>query len=74
MPQKSKYQTNMVEKIMDDILSVLEKHNSPTDLSLMVLGNIITSLLDEYPYAQKEALTKSFSKALYQSIQEKHNE
>ena len=61
MPQKSKYQTNTVEKIMDDILSVLEKHNSPTDLSLMVLGNIITSLLDEYPYAQKEALTKSFS-------------
>lgn len=74
MPQKSKYQTNTVEKIMEDILSVLEKHNSPPDLSLMVLGNIITSLLDEYPYAQKEALTKSFSEALYQSIQEKNNE
>ena len=38
MPQKSRYSDEQVEQLLAELVSVLEKHHTPTDLSLMVWG------------------------------------
>ncbi|VEB57024.1 Uncharacterized protein conserved in bacteria [Salmonella enterica subsp. enterica] len=45
MPQLSRYSDEHVEQLLSELLSVLEKHKAPTDLSLMVLGNMVTNLI-----------------------------
>ena len=44
MPQISRYSDEQVEQLLAELLNVLEKHKAPTDLSLMVLGNMVTNL------------------------------
>ncbi len=44
MPQISRYSDEQVERLLAELLSVMEKHHTPTDLSLMVLGNMVTTL------------------------------
>ncbi len=46
MPQLSRYSDEHVEQLLSELLSVLEKHKAPTDLSLMVLGNMVTNLIN----------------------------
>ncbi len=46
MPQKSRYSDEQVEQLLAELVSVLEKHHTPTDLSLMVLGNMVTNLIN----------------------------
>lgn len=69
MAIKSKYSNTQVESIIAELLAVLEKHQSPTDLSLMALGNCVTYLLqNKVPAESRKVVTEQFAKALSQSV------
>lgn len=69
MPIQSKYSNAEVETLIAELLSVLEKHQAPTDLSLMVLGNTVSHLLStKVSQESRLALAEQFAKALTQSL------
>ncbi|AKD38209.1 YejL family protein [Pasteurella sp. P03HT] len=72
MAKNSKYQDKQVDAILNDMIAVLEKHHAPVDLSLVVLGNMVTNLLmSSVGTAQRTALANAFSDALLNSINDK---
>ena len=69
MPQQSRYSDEHVEKLLSELANVLEEHKAPTDLSLMVLGNMVTNLINSsVAPAQRQAIARSFAQALQSSI------
>ena len=69
MPIVSKYSNEQVEKIVDEVITVLQTHKAPVDLSLMTLGNAITHIIKEHVPAAKQAeVANNFSQALKQSV------
>lgn len=71
MPQSSRYSDEHVEQLLSELVKVLEKHQTPTDLSLMVLGNMVTNLINtSVAPAQRQVLARSFAEALQASIRE----
>ncbi|QSX32097.1 YejL family protein [Shewanella avicenniae] len=69
MALQSKYTNAQVEALIAELLAVLDKHQAPTDLSLMVLGNTVSHLLNTRVNPEvKEKLGEQFSKALAQSL------
>lgn len=69
MPQISRYSDEHVEQLLNEMLNVLEKHKAPTDLSLMVLGNMVTNLIiTSIAPAQRQAIANSFARALQSSV------
>ncbi|EOD77973.1 hypothetical protein D515_03290 [Grimontia indica] len=69
MPVTSKYQDKNVEQILNDVVNVLEKHKVSTDLSLMVVGNIATNIINNnLPAAQRQLIAEKFAQALLSSI------
>ena len=69
MPQSSRYSDELVEQLLSELVSVLEKHHAPTDLSLMVLGNMVTNLINtSVAPAQRQVLARSFADALQASV------
>lgn len=71
MPQISRYSDERVEELLSELASVLEKHQTPTDLSLMVLGNMVTNLINtSVASAQRRSLARSFTEALQASVSE----
>ncbi|WP_075181282.1 YejL family protein [Pantoea sp. 1.19] len=71
MPQSSRYSDARVEALLTELASVLEKDNAPTDLSLMVLGNMVTNVINnQISPAQRTTLARSFAEALQASVRE----
>lgn len=71
MAIQSKYTNAQVESLIAELLMVLEKHQSPTDLSLMVLGNCVSHLLQTKVGEQSRAqVAQQFAKALEQSVKQ----
>ncbi|MEY4923408.1 MAG: hypothetical protein RLY17_2125 [Pseudomonadota bacterium] len=71
MPQSSRYSDKHVEQLLSELVSVLEKNRTPTDLSLMVLGNMVTNLINtSIAPAQRRVLACSFAEALQASVRE----
>ena len=69
MAIQSKYQDKQIDAILNDMIAVLEKHQAPLDLSLIVLGNMTTNLLTGSLGKQhQKVLAQSFSEALLNSI------
>ncbi len=69
MPQISRYSDEHVEQLLNEMLNVLEKHKAPTDLSLMVLGNMVTNLINtSIAPAQRQAIANFFARALQSSV------
>ncbi|RKW38826.1 MAG: DUF1414 domain-containing protein [Moraxella sp.] len=69
MAIQSKYQDKQIDAILNDIIAVLEKHQAPLDLSLIVLGNMTTNLLTgSLGKQQQKVLAQAFSEALLNSI------
>ena len=69
MPQQSKYSDSQFEAVMHDIIIALEKHQTPRDLSLMVLGNIITTIFQQQvPESQRQRMAEQFTQVLLKSI------
>lgn len=71
MPILSKYTNEEVEKIIAELLSVLEKNEASTDLALMCLGNTVSNIInnDVTPKARRK-LAENFAAALAASIQD----
>ncbi len=71
MPQLSRYTDQQIEEVLTELAKVLETHQAPIDLSLMVLGNMVTNLINSnITPSQRYKLAKSFSDALFASIKE----
>lgn len=71
MPQSSRYSDERVEQLLSELINVLEEHRSPTDLSLMILCNMVTNLINtSVAPAQWKTLARSFAEALQASIRE----
>lgn len=71
MPQPSRYSNERVENLLAQLAQVLQKDSAPTDLSLMVLGNMVTNVLNsDVAPAQRRALARSFAEALQASVRD----
>ena len=69
MPMTSKYQDQQIEQILSDILDVLKIHQASTDLSLMVVGNIATNIINNnLPCEQRKLIAEKFAQALLSSV------
>lgn len=69
MAIQSKYQDKQIDAILNDMIAVLEKHQAPLDLSLIVLDNMTTNLLTgSLGKQQQKVLAQAFSEALLNSI------
>ena len=69
MAIQSKYQDKQIDVVLNDMIAVLEKHQAPLDLSLIVLGNMTTNLLTgSLGKQQQKVLAQAFSEALLNSI------
>ena len=69
MAIQSKYSNIQVESLIAEISAVMDKHQAPTDLRLMVLGNCVTDLLSrKVPQEARGKVAEQFSKALVQSV------
>ncbi|ACS98121.1 hypothetical protein NJ8700_08460 [Aggregatibacter aphrophilus NJ8700] len=69
MAIQSKYQDKQIDVVLNDMIAVLEKHQAPLDLSLIVLGNMTTNLLTgNLGKQQQKVLAQAFSEALLNSI------
>ncbi|AWX14953.1 hypothetical protein CEP48_01650 [Mergibacter septicus] len=67
----SKYPNQQVEEILAELITVLEKHQAPLDLSLITLGNTVSNLLiNSVGSPQRLVLARAFSQALLDSIEQ----
>ena len=65
----TRYIDQQVEQLLSELTNVLESHKAPVDLSLMVLGNMVTNLINSsVAPAQRQAIARSFAQALQSSI------
>jgi uncharacterized protein len=71
MPHSSRYSDERVETLLEELANVLEKQQAPTDLALLVLGNMVTNLLNSsIAPAQRHAIARSFAEALQASVRD----
>lgn len=69
MAKNSKYSDKQIDAVLHDMIAVLEKHRAPVELSLIVLGNMVTNLLTHsVGVHQQVALAQAFSDALMNSV------
>jgi len=69
MPIQSKYSSKQIETILDQVMDVLHDNEVSVDLSLMILGNSITHVINsQVPTSQRKAIGDKFVKALSASI------
>lgn len=72
MPIISKYSNKKIETILDEVMEVLHKNDVSVDLSLMVLGNAITHVINsQVPVSKRSQISDKFVKALSASINSK---
>jgi uncharacterized protein YejL (UPF0352 family) len=69
MPQQSRYSDTDFEALMNELILTLEQHQADRDLSLMVLGNVITHIFkQQVPSQQRTAMAEQYAKVLLKSI------
>lgn len=69
MPITSKYDNEKVETLLTEMLAVLDKHQASTDLSLMVLGNLTTNIINHNLSGQQRGLiAEKFAQVLLSSV------
>jgi len=69
MPIVSKYSSQKIENILNEVLAVLHKNDVSVDLSLMILGNSITHIINsDVPAGKRAQLSEKFIKAFNASI------
>lgn len=72
MAKQSKFQDKQVDTLLNELIAVFEKHQTPVDLSLVVLGNMVTNVLkNNMGQQQRIVLAQAFSDALMNSLKEK---
>ena len=69
MPINSKYTTEQVETVINELLGVLNKHQASTELCLMCLGNATSHIIEHnIPNANQAKVVESFNQALKDAI------
>ncbi|BFQ93681.1 YejL family protein [Gallibacterium anatis] len=69
MATHSKYSNKQIETLMNEMIGTLEKHQAPVDLSLIVLGDMVSNLLLSSVQENKRIeLAEAFSQALLNSL------
>ena len=69
MPQTSKYSDQQFEAVMNDVIISLEKHKTDRDLSLMVLGNVISQIFQhQFSDESREKSVEAFTNVLKKSV------
>ncbi|MGB5444292.1 MAG: DUF1414 domain-containing protein [Psychromonas sp.] len=69
MPIISKYSNEKIETVLDELMEVLHKNDVSVDLSLMILGNTITHIINsQVPVNKRSEISSKFVKALSASI------
>ncbi|MAI36529.1 DUF1414 domain-containing protein [Alteromonas genovensis] len=69
MPQNSRYSNDEFEALMNKVILTLEESGANRDLSLMVLGNVITHILNTQVKAEnREAMASQFADVLKKSV------
>lgn len=72
MPIISKYSNEKIENILDEVMEVLHKNDVSVDLSLMVLGNSLTHIINsQVPQNKRQEIGEKFVKAFSSSINTK---
>ena len=72
MPIISKYSSQQIETVLNEVMEVLHKHEVSVDLSLMILGNSITHIINsQVPVNKRTEISEKFVKALSASIKTK---
>jgi len=70
MPQNSRYTNAEFEALMNKVILTLEESNTGRDLSLMVLGNVITHILNtQVSPDQRVEMADQFAAVLKKSVQ-----
>ena len=68
MPQNSRYSNDEFEALMNKVILTLEESGANRDLSLMVLGNVITHILNtQVKPDNREAMASQFADVLKKS-------
>ncbi|MBU3022954.1 DUF1414 domain-containing protein [Aestuariibacter sp. A3R04] len=69
MPQQSRYSDTEFEALMNKVIFTLEENNANRDLQLMVLGNVVTHILNTQVDANnRKAIAEQFASVLVKSI------
>ncbi|MCF4009759.1 DUF1414 domain-containing protein [Rheinheimera sp. UJ63] len=69
MPIVSKYSTSQIEKLVNQLIDILQNEQATTELSLMCLGNAVSHVINtSVPAKQRAAVTESFNRALADAI------
>lgn len=69
MATHSKYSNKQIELLMNEMIGILEKQQAPVDLSLIVLGDMVSNLLLSSVQENKRIeLAEAFSQALLNSL------
>ncbi|MEG3768032.1 DUF1414 domain-containing protein [Alteromonas sp. 14N.309.X.WAT.G.H12] len=69
MPQQSRYSDSDFEALMNKVILTLEENQATRDLQLMVLGNVITHILNtQVPPANRKAIAEQFASVLVKSV------
>lgn len=72
MPIVSKYSTEQIENLVNQLLDVLHAEKATTELSLMCLGNAISHVVNSsVPVAQRAAVVSHFNQALADAVSSK---
>lgn len=70
MPVNSRYSDEQFEAIMQDVFTVLENHSAQRDLSLLVLGNVITQIFNQQKDdSRRNEMVDSFCRVLKKTTQ-----
>ena len=69
MTQTSRYSNDEFEALMNKVMLTLEESGANRDLSLMVLGNVITHILNtQVKPESREAMASQFADVLKKSV------
>lgn len=71
MPIISKYSTEEINNLVDDILDLVQDKQVGVELALIALGNTVSNIIDNnVPDASKKEIAKSFADALLASVED----
>jgi hypothetical protein len=69
MPQQSRYSDKEFEAAMQDVFVALEQNNANRDLSLMVLGNVLSNIFTQQVVKEKrDAMVAQFCDVLKRAV------
>lgn len=72
MPQQSKYSDQVFNALTNDIIAAIEKNQADRDLSLMVLGNVLSNIFQQQVKPQqRQKMAEQFNQILLKSVSEK---